>query len=158
MNNLCLFCQVLSSWKSFPGGSDGKESACNAGDRGSIRGSGRSPGEGNVRQPNSSILAWGIPENPGILDRETWRGTVEGIAASVTTTVVVICLRTTRGAAALRLSRLRGQGGGSSSSRGHRHLRTQASHAHRVWLLPVVLEADRSSRYPGPYLLRHSLQ
>ena len=31
----------------FPGGSDGKESACNAGDQGSIPGSGRSPGEGN---------------------------------------------------------------------------------------------------------------
>ena len=31
----------------FPGGSDGKESACDAGDPGSIPGSGRSPGEGN---------------------------------------------------------------------------------------------------------------
>ena len=31
----------------FPGSSDGKESACNAGDSGSIPGSGRSPGEGN---------------------------------------------------------------------------------------------------------------
>jgi len=31
----------------FPGGSDGKESACNAGDPGSILGLGRSPGEGN---------------------------------------------------------------------------------------------------------------
>ena len=31
----------------FPGGSDGKESACNARDQGSIPGSGRSPGEGN---------------------------------------------------------------------------------------------------------------
>ena len=30
----------------FPGGSAGKESACNAGDPGSIPGSGRSPGEG----------------------------------------------------------------------------------------------------------------
>ena len=33
--------------KDFPGDSDGKESAGNAGDRGSIPGSGRSPGEGN---------------------------------------------------------------------------------------------------------------
>ena len=32
----------------FPGGSDGKASACNAGDPGSFLGSGRSPGEGNV--------------------------------------------------------------------------------------------------------------
>ena len=36
-------CQV----KDFPGGSDGKASAYNAGDPGSIPGSGRSPGEGN---------------------------------------------------------------------------------------------------------------
>ena len=34
-------------WSCFPGGSDGKASACNAGDLGSIPGSGRSPGEGN---------------------------------------------------------------------------------------------------------------
>ena len=33
--------------RGFPGGSDGKESACNAGDPGSIPGLGRSPGEGN---------------------------------------------------------------------------------------------------------------
>ena len=32
---------------SFPGGSDSKESACNAGDPGLTLGSGRSPGEGN---------------------------------------------------------------------------------------------------------------
>ena len=31
----------------FPGGADGKESACNAEDLGSILGLGRSPGEGN---------------------------------------------------------------------------------------------------------------
>ena len=31
----------------FPGGSDGKASACNAGDQGLIPGPGRSPGEGN---------------------------------------------------------------------------------------------------------------
>ena len=33
--------------KGFPGGAAGKESACNAGDLGSIPGLGRSPGEGN---------------------------------------------------------------------------------------------------------------
>ena len=32
-------------FKGFPGGSDGEESACNAGDRGWISGLGRSPGE-----------------------------------------------------------------------------------------------------------------
>ena len=36
-----------SSFGGFPGGSDSKESACNAGDPGLIPGSGRSPGEGN---------------------------------------------------------------------------------------------------------------
>ena len=35
----------FSIW-GFPGGSDGKESACSAGDLGSITGLGRSPGEG----------------------------------------------------------------------------------------------------------------
>ena len=54
-------------WKAwdFPGGSDGKASAYNEGDLGSILGSGRSPGEGN----HSSTLAWKIPwtEEPGRL-------------------------------------------------------------------------------------------
>ena len=36
----------ISTW-GFPGGSDGKESACNARDLGLIPGWGRSPGEGN---------------------------------------------------------------------------------------------------------------
>ena len=51
--------------RSFPGGSDGKESACNVGDPGSIPGSGRSPGGGNGNP--LSILAWKIPwtEEPG---------------------------------------------------------------------------------------------
>ena len=35
------------SWRGFPGGSDGKESACNVGDTNSIPGLGRPPGEGN---------------------------------------------------------------------------------------------------------------
>jgi len=39
---------------SHSAGSDGKESACNAGDLGLIPGSGRSPGEGNAT--HSSIL------------------------------------------------------------------------------------------------------
>ena len=49
----------------FPGGSDGKASARNAGDLGSIPGSGRSPGEGNGS--HSSTHAWKIPwmEKPG---------------------------------------------------------------------------------------------
>ena len=43
----------------FPNGSNGKESACNAGDTGLILGLGRSPGGGNGTP--SSILAWKIP-------------------------------------------------------------------------------------------------
>ena len=43
----------------FPGGSDGKESACNAGDPGSNPGSERYPGEGNAI--HSRIFAWRIP-------------------------------------------------------------------------------------------------
>ena len=50
----------------FPGGLDGKASAYNVGDPGSIPGSGKSPGEGNGN-PLTSILAWKIPwmEEPG---------------------------------------------------------------------------------------------
>ena len=51
----------------FPGGSDGKESACNAGDLDSIPASERPPGEGMATY--SSILAWRMPwtEEPGRL-------------------------------------------------------------------------------------------
>ena len=40
----------------FPGGSEGKASACNAGDPGSIPGLGRSPGEGNGNPLQYSCL------------------------------------------------------------------------------------------------------
>ena len=40
-------CFELLCQPGFPGGSAGEESACNAGDLGSIPGLGRSPGEGN---------------------------------------------------------------------------------------------------------------
>ena len=49
----------------LPGDSDGKESACNAGDLGSITGLGRSPGEGN-----SYPLQYSSLENP--MDRGAW--------------------------------------------------------------------------------------
>ena len=55
----------------FPGGSDSKESACNAGDPGSIPGSGRSPREGNDYPLQYSCL-----ENS--MDKETWSATVMG--------------------------------------------------------------------------------
>ena len=62
---------VLPNW-GFPCGSDSKESACNAGDPGSIPGSGRSPGEGN-----SNPLQYSCLENP--IDREAWWATVHGV-------------------------------------------------------------------------------
>ena len=57
----------LQALQGFPGGSDGKESACNAGDPGLIPESGRSPEKEMATQ--SSILAWKIPrtEEPGQL-------------------------------------------------------------------------------------------
>ena len=65
--------QDLVYAKDFPGGSDGIESACNAGDLGSIPGSGRSPGEGNDNPLQYSCL-----ENP--MDRGVWWATVYGVA------------------------------------------------------------------------------
>ena len=47
------YLRVIEGPLAFPGGSDGKESACNAegtGDSGSIPGSGRSLGGGNCRE------------------------------------------------------------------------------------------------------------
>ena len=61
----------------FPGGSEGKASACNAGDLGSIPGSGRSPGEGNGNPLQYSCL-----ENP--MDGRAWWATVHGVAKSQT--------------------------------------------------------------------------
>ena len=61
----------------FPGGSDGKESAYNAGDLGSIPGLGRSPGEGNGNSLQYSCL-----ENP--MDRGAWRATVDRVVKSQT--------------------------------------------------------------------------
>ena len=61
----------------FPGGSDGKESACNAGDLGSIPELGRSPGGGR-----GDPLQYSCLENP--VDRGAWWATVHGVAGSRT--------------------------------------------------------------------------
>ena len=61
-----------------PGGSDGKESTCDAGDLGSILGSGRSPGEGN-----DNWLQYSCLENS--MDRGAWWARVHGVAGSGTT-------------------------------------------------------------------------
>ena len=62
---------------SLPGGSDGKESACNAGDMSLIPGLERSPGEGNDYPLQYSCL-----ENS--MDRRDWWATVHGVAQSQT--------------------------------------------------------------------------
>ena len=62
-----LYCSELIAdlEEEFPGGSDGKASAHNAGDQGSIPGLGRSRGEGNGNPIQYSCL-----ENP--MDRGAW--------------------------------------------------------------------------------------
>ena len=61
----------------FTGGSDGKESACNAGDPGLIPELERSPGEGN-----GYLLQYSCLENS--MDRGVWRATVHGVPKSWT--------------------------------------------------------------------------
>ena len=63
--------------RDFPGDSESKESACNAGDSGSIPGSGRSPGEGNGNPLYHSCL-----EN--FMDRGTWQAIVHKIPKTQT--------------------------------------------------------------------------
>ena len=63
--------------RDFLGGSEGKASACDAEDPGSIPGLGRSPGEGNGNPLQYSCL-----ENP--MDRGAWWPTVHGAAKSRT--------------------------------------------------------------------------
>ena len=61
----------------FPGGSDGKESAWNAGNPDSIPGSRRSPGEGNGNPIQSSCLG-------NTMNRGAWQATVHVVAKSQT--------------------------------------------------------------------------
>ena len=72
--------QIISLWllgaKGFPGSSDGKESACNAGDPGLIPGLGRSPG-GEHGHP----LQYSCLENS--MDRRAWGAIVNRIAKSL---------------------------------------------------------------------------
>ena len=62
-----MYLKEIEPFLGFPGGSEVKAPACNAGDQGSIPGLRRPPGEGNGY--HSSILAWKIPrtEEPGRL-------------------------------------------------------------------------------------------
>ena len=70
-----------------PGGSDSKESACNAGHPDSIPGSGRSPGEGNGNPLQYSCL-----ENP--TDRGAWQATVHGVTSYKVTLLCVLLTAT----------------------------------------------------------------
>ena len=77
------FWHAVSSFSWWVGGAtprrcSGKESACNAGDLGSIPGSGRSPGGGNGNPLQYSGL-----EDP--MDRGAWQAIVHGVAESDTT-------------------------------------------------------------------------
>ena len=72
-----MLLRKLKVFEGFPGSSDGKESACNSGDPGSIPGSGKSPGGGNGNSLQYSCL-----ENP--IDRRAWWAAVHGVAKSQT--------------------------------------------------------------------------
>ena len=72
-----LNCVYLLYIKGFPGGSGSKESACNAGNRGSVPESGRSAGEGNSYPFQYSCL-----ENP--MGRGAWQATVHEVAKNRT--------------------------------------------------------------------------
>ena len=65
----------LGNIRGFPGGPDGKESACNVGDPGLTPGPRRSPGEGNGYPLQYSYL-------DNSMDRGSWWATVHGIARS----------------------------------------------------------------------------
>ena len=76
-NNLGKYFSLSTIQLGFPGGSGGKESACNAGDPGSIPGSGGSPGEGNANPLQYSCLG-----NP--MDSGSWWAIAHGVAKSWT--------------------------------------------------------------------------
>ena len=75
MMGLHLNKPIVSLKNGFPGSSDGKASAYNMGDLGSIPGLGRSPGEGN-----GNPLQYPCLEN--LTDRGAWWAAVHGVAKS----------------------------------------------------------------------------
>ena len=76
MSNMQVENLDVSSLRGFPSGSDGKESACNAGELSSIPGSGRSPGE-----ENGYPLQYCCLENS--MDRGEWQAIVHGVTERV---------------------------------------------------------------------------
>ena len=76
----CLYVTVTKTSNcdiGFPGGSEVKETACNAENLGLIPGSGRYPGEGN-----GNLLQYSCVGDP--MDRRAWRAVVHGVANSWT--------------------------------------------------------------------------
>ena len=76
---------TFSNILDFPGGSDGKESACNVGDPGSIPGSGRCPGERNGYPLQYSCLK-------NSMDRGAWWRSPWGHIKSDTTGQLILSL------------------------------------------------------------------
>ena len=74
---ITIILKTLLSKLDFPDGSDGKASAQNAGDLGSVPGLEISPGEGNGNPLQDSCL-----ENP--MDAEAWQAIVHGVAKNRT--------------------------------------------------------------------------
>ena len=70
-------CTATKEQPWFPGGSDDKESAYNAGDPGSVSGLGKSPEE-----ENGNPLQYSCLENS--MDRKAWWAIVCGVAKSQT--------------------------------------------------------------------------
>ena len=70
---LCL----VQAFSKYLGGSDGKESACNAGDPGSIPGLGRSSGEGN----GYPLQYYGLENS---MDRGAWQAAAHEVVKSQT--------------------------------------------------------------------------
>ena len=83
------FCLYIRN-TGFPGGSDGKESARNAGDPGSTSGLGRSPAEGNGNRLQYCCL-----ENS--IDRGAWRATVSPWGRKESDTTELLTLKHLRG-------------------------------------------------------------
>ena len=69
--------EISNDYMGFPGSSEVKVSACNAGDLGLIPGSERSPGEGN-----GNLLQYSCLENP--MDGGAWRAIVHRVTKSRT--------------------------------------------------------------------------
>ena len=77
MITMQIFLDLYYGSNGPPGGSDGKESTCNAGDLGLLLGLGRSLGGGHGNSLQYSCL-----ENP--MDRGSWQATVQEVAKSWT--------------------------------------------------------------------------